>query len=117
MAAANSRTRWSPVASSVNSAQRTGCDAIRISGGTTFRIIPQTGLMGYVPESNAVTNDELRRSLGVFDAVVIGLGSMIGAGIFAALGPAARAAGSGLLLALVVAAFVAYCNATSSAEL
>ncbi|MGI5457014.1 APC family permease [Streptomyces sp. CA-249302] len=60
---------------------------------------------------------ELRRTLGVGDAVVIGLGSMIGAGIFAALGPAARAAGSGLLLGLAVAAVVAYCNATSSARL
>ncbi|GIF42930.1 putative transporter [Actinoplanes xinjiangensis] len=51
------------------------------------------------------------------DAVVIGLGSMIGAGIFAALAPAAAAAGSGLLLGLAVAAVVAYCNATSSARL
>jgi amino acid transporter len=42
---------------------------------------------------------------------------MIGAGIFAALGPAARAAGSGLLIGLAVAAVVAYCNATSSARL
>ncbi|MEV6431985.1 APC family permease [Nocardia sp. NPDC051463] len=61
--------------------------------------------------------DELRRSLGVTDAVLIGLGSMIGAGIFAALAPAARAAGSGLLLGLAIAAVVAYCNATSSARL
>lgn len=60
---------------------------------------------------------ELRRRLGLFDAVVIGLGSMIGAGIFAALGPAAGAAGSGLLLGLALAAVVAYCNATSSARL
>lgn len=59
----------------------------------------------------------LRRSLGVGDAVVIGLGSMIGAGIFAALAPAARAAGSGLLAGLAVAAVVAYCNAMSSARL
>ncbi|MDF6017030.1 APC family permease [Streptomyces sp. JH34] len=59
----------------------------------------------------------LKRRLGVSDAVVIGLGSMIGAGIFAALGPAAGAAGSGLLLALALAAVVAYCNATSSARL
>ncbi|MEU9798873.1 APC family permease [Streptomyces sp. NPDC051000] len=59
----------------------------------------------------------MKRRLGVFDAVVIGLGSMIGAGIFAALGPAAGAAGSGLLLALALAAVVAYCNATSSARL
>ncbi|MFF4539067.1 APC family permease [Streptomyces aureus] len=60
---------------------------------------------------------ELRRTLGLGDAVVIGLGSMIGAGVFAALGPAARAAGSGLLAGLAVAAVVAYCNATSSARL
>ncbi|GGV75487.1 putative transporter [Streptomyces griseoloalbus] len=61
--------------------------------------------------------DELHRRLGVSDAVVIGLGSMIGAGIFAALAPAARAAGSGLLIGLALAAVVAYCNATSSARL
>ncbi|BBX18978.1 amino acid permease [Mycolicibacterium duvalii] len=42
---------------------------------------------------------------------------MIGAGIFAALGPAAAAAGSGLLIGLAIAAVVAYCNATSSARL
>lgn len=59
----------------------------------------------------------LARKLGTFDAVVIGLGSMIGAGVFAAFTPAAQAAGSGLLIALLVAAFVAYCNATSSAQL
>ncbi|MFE7042744.1 APC family permease [Streptomyces atratus] len=60
---------------------------------------------------------KLRRHLGVFDAVVIGLGSMIGAGIFAALAPAAGVAGSGLLLGLTLAAVVSYCNATSSARL
>ncbi|MEV6959030.1 APC family permease [Streptomyces sp. NPDC051207] len=63
------------------------------------------------------TGPELRRTLGVTDAVVIGLGSMIGAGVFAALAPAARAAGSGLLLGLAAAAVVAYCNASSSARL
>jgi APA family basic amino acid/polyamine antiporter len=59
----------------------------------------------------------LQRRLGTFDAVIIGLGSMVGAGIFIALGPAAAAAGSGLLIGLAVAAVVAYCNATSSARL
>src|SRR5690606_22175527 len=59
----------------------------------------------------------LDRRLGVGDAVTIGLGSMIGAGIFAALGPAAAAAGSGLLIGLAIAGLVAYCNATSSALL
>ncbi len=47
----------------------------------------------------------------------IGLGSMIGAGVFAAFAPAARAAGNGLLIGLVIAALVAFCNATSSAQL
>jgi APA family basic amino acid/polyamine antiporter len=59
----------------------------------------------------------LERRLGTLDAVTIGLGSMVGAGIFVALGPAAAAAGTGLLAGLAVAAIVAYCNATSSARL
>jgi APA family basic amino acid/polyamine antiporter len=59
----------------------------------------------------------LNRRLGLADAVFLGLGSMIGAGVFAAFAPAARAAGAGLLIALVLAAVVAYCNATSSARL
>ncbi|MBV8290995.1 MAG: APC family permease [Mycobacterium sp.] len=60
---------------------------------------------------------ELSRRLGTVDAVVIGLGSMMGAGVFAAFGPAARAAGAGLLIGLVIAAVIAYCNATASAQL
>lgn len=60
---------------------------------------------------------ELARRLGTTDAVVIGLGSMIGAGVFAAFAPAARSAGAGLLLGLGIAAVVAYCNATASAQL
>ncbi len=59
----------------------------------------------------------LSRRLGTLDAVVIGLGSMIGAGVFAAIGPAAAAAGGGLLIGLGIAAVVAFCNATSSAQL
>ncbi|MFI2284121.1 APC family permease [Nocardia beijingensis] len=65
----------------------------------------------------ASVDGELRRRLGLADSVVIGLGAMVGAGIFAALAPAADAAGSWLLVALAVAAVVAYCNATSSARL
>jgi APA family basic amino acid/polyamine antiporter len=70
-----------------------------------------------VPDNRRVSTAILARRLGVGDAVVVGLGSMLGAGVFAAFGPAARAAGSGLLLGLAVAALVAYCNATSSARL
>jgi APA family basic amino acid/polyamine antiporter len=66
---------------------------------------------------NAAAPGRLSRRLGTFDAVTLGLGAMIGAGVFSAIGPAARAAGGGMLIGLLVAAFVAYCNATSSAEL
>ena len=59
----------------------------------------------------------LARRLRTPDAVVIGLGSMIGAGVFAAFTPAAQAAGASLLVGLVVAAIVAFCNATSTAQL
>jgi basic amino acid/polyamine antiporter, APA family len=64
-----------------------------------------------------VTTAALARRLGTGDAVVIGLGSMIGAGVFSAFAPAARAAGSGLLIGLALAAVVAYCNAVASAQL
>ena len=61
----------------------------------------------------------LERRLGVSDAVVIGLGSMLGAGVFVVFAPAAAAAGTGLalLVALGIAGLVAFCNAISSARL
>jgi APA family basic amino acid/polyamine antiporter len=62
-------------------------------------------------------NPDLARRLGTVDAAFIGLGSMIGAGIFASFAPAAGAAGAGLLIGLLIAACVAYCNASSSAQL
>ncbi|MFT6535112.1 MAG: APA family basic amino acid/polyamine antiporter, partial [Alpinimonas sp.] len=55
--------------------------------------------------------------MGLGDAVVLGMGSMMGAGIFASFAPAAAAAGAGLLIGLAIAAIVAYCNALSSAQL
>lgn len=64
-----------------------------------------------------MSTPRLARRLGLGDAVFLGLGSMLGAGVFAAFGPAAQAAGSGLLVGLAVAAVVAYANATSSAQL
>ncbi len=63
------------------------------------------------------TGPSLARRLGTTDAVVIGLGAMLGAGIFAAPAPAARAAGSAVLLGLGIAALVAFANATSTAQL
>lgn len=59
----------------------------------------------------------LARRLGLLDATVLGLGAMIGAGIFAVMPAAARSAGGGLLVGLAIAAVVAFCNATASAQL
>jgi basic amino acid/polyamine antiporter, APA family len=70
-----------------------------------------------MPDDLGTATPSLARRLGTADAVVIGLGSMIGAGVFAAFGPAAQVAGSGLLIGLGVAAVIAYCNATASAQL
>lgn len=64
-----------------------------------------------------MAGQSLVRRLGTADAVVVGLGAMLGAGVYVAFAPAAGAAGSGLLLGLAAAAVVAYCNATSSARL
>jgi APA family basic amino acid/polyamine antiporter len=67
------------------------------------------------PPSDAAPR--LQRRLGLADAVVVGAGSMVGAGVFAVWGPAADAAGTGLLIGLVIAGAMAFCNATSSAQL
>lgn len=60
---------------------------------------------------------KLRPQLSMFDAVATGLAAILGAGIFAVIGPAAVIAGPALLISLIIAAFVAFCNALSSAQL
>jgi len=67
--------------------------------------------------SGGAAGGGLARRLGFGDAVVIGLGSMIGAGVFAVLAPASAVAGPALLIGLLIAAVVAWGNATSSAQL
>ncbi|MBD9698445.1 APC family permease [Flavimobilis sp. GY10621] len=64
-----------------------------------------------------MTSAPLARRLGLVDAVTLGLGSMLGAGVFAALAPAAGLAGRWLLVALGLAALVATANALSTAQL
>jgi APA family basic amino acid/polyamine antiporter len=64
-------------------------------------------------------NDQpsLQRRLGTADAVVLGLAAMLGTGVYAVWSPAAAAAGPWLLVAVVLAAVVAACNAGSTADL
>jgi basic amino acid/polyamine antiporter, APA family len=62
-------------------------------------------------------HQQLQRRLGVFDATSIGLGSMLGAGVFVVFAPAAELAGMLLVVSIVIAGAVAYCNAVASAQL
>ena len=62
-------------------------------------------------------HQQLQRRLGVADATAIGLGSMLGAGVFVVFAPATRLAGNLLLVAIALAGAVAYCNAVASAQL
>lgn len=60
---------------------------------------------------------DLRRDLRLIDAVGVGLGAVIGAGIFVVTGVAAGIAGPAFILGLLIAGVAATCNALSSAEL
>ncbi|MGP8125602.1 MAG: APC family permease [Nitrososphaerales archaeon] len=62
-------------------------------------------------------NAKLRPQLRMFDAVATGLAAILGAGIFAVIAPAANIAGPALLVSFAIGAFVALCNALSSAQL
>jgi APA family basic amino acid/polyamine antiporter len=59
----------------------------------------------------------LRRELGVFGAVMMGLGSIVGTGVFVSIGIAAGITGPAVVLAVGVAAVVAALNGLSSAQL
>ncbi len=59
----------------------------------------------------------LPRVVGVPGAVLLGLGSIVGTGIFVSVGVAAGVAGPAVVLAVVLAAAIAACNGLSSAQL
>lgn len=60
---------------------------------------------------------DLRRDLNLLTAVGVGLGAIIGAGIFVVTGVAAGVAGPAFLIGLVLAGIVATFNALNSAQL
>jgi APA family basic amino acid/polyamine antiporter len=59
----------------------------------------------------------LKRELGIFGATLMGLGSIVGTGVFVSIGIAAEVAGPGVILAVGIAALVAVCNGLNSAQL
>jgi basic amino acid/polyamine antiporter, APA family len=69
------------------------------------------------PQKTSSEPQALKRELGVFGATMMGLGSIIGTGVFVSIGIAAGAAGPAVILSIAVAAVVAACNGLSSAQL
>lgn len=59
----------------------------------------------------------LKRELGVFGATMMGMGPILGTGVFVSIGIAARIAGPSVILAIALAALVAICNGLNSAQL
>ncbi|MEM8549390.1 MAG: APC family permease [Verrucomicrobiota bacterium] len=60
---------------------------------------------------------ELRRDLGVVGAALIGLGSILGTGVFVVIGLGVAEIGSAILPAILVGGLVATCNGLNSAQL
>lgn len=59
----------------------------------------------------------LRRELGLTDAVLLGLGSIVGTGVYVSLGFVIGLAGSMTIPVIITAGLVALCNGLSSAQL
>lgn len=60
---------------------------------------------------------KLRREVGLPGAVLLGLGSMVGTGVFVSVGIAAGVAGPSIMAATLIAALLAMANGLSSAQL
>lgn len=65
----------------------------------------------------AVTDRRLRREVGVPGAVLLGLGSIVGTGVFVSIGIAAGVTGGSVVVAVVLAAALATVNGLNSAQL
>src|SRR3954466_14267195 len=84
-------------------------------------IAPRGGLLGRVKSLDAILataeKKSLHRSLGPFQLTMLGIGSVIGTGIFVLTAEAAQKAGPGMLLAFVIAGFVCAVAALCYAEM
>lgn len=62
-------------------------------------------------------SNQLRRDIGIWGAIMMGLGSIVGTGVFISIAIAAGIAGPYVIIAIALAAIVAICNGLSSAQL
>ncbi|MEN6609458.1 MAG: amino acid permease [Methanoregulaceae archaeon] len=61
--------------------------------------------------------NQLKRTLGVWQAAAVSIGAIIGAGIFVLIGVASGMAGPAVILSFILAGFAAFFTALSAAEL
>ncbi len=61
--------------------------------------------------------NQLKRVLGLPGAICMGLGSIIGTGVFVSLAIGTNITGTSVILAVAIAALIAMCKAFSSAQL
>jgi basic amino acid/polyamine antiporter, APA family len=80
-------------------------------GGT----LPKMGATA--PRQHPSGGRRLRRELGTLGAIMMGLGAMLGTGVFVSIGLGAGIVGPAVIVALILAAGVALCNGLSSAQL
>jgi APA family basic amino acid/polyamine antiporter len=76
-----------------------------------WRVKPLADLFG------AAESNPLKRTLGAFQLIMLGVGSVIGTGIFVLSAEAAQKAGPGMMVAFVLAAFTCAFTALCYAEL
>lgn len=62
-------------------------------------------------------SQKLHRGIGIWGAMMMGLGSIIGTGVFISIAIGAGIAGPDVIIAIFLAAIVAICNGLSSAQL
>jgi APA family basic amino acid/polyamine antiporter len=65
----------------------------------------------------SANSQQLKRELGVFGATMMGLGSIVGTGVFVSIAIATADTGASVIIAIVFAAFVAIFNGLNSAQL
>src|SRR5215210_3436742 len=85
----------------------------RGSGGGLFATKPVDQLVAATEEEES----QLRRSVGLLDLSALGLGAIIGTGIFVILGEAIGDAGPAIVLSFVLAGLTCAFSALSYAEL
>jgi len=84
-------------------------------------VAPKEGLFGRVKSLDAIlaTAEEkgLKRSIGAFQLTLLGIGAVIGTGIFVLTAEAAQKAGPGMMISFVIAGFVCAVAALCYSEL